>query len=113
MGSTLPMMVYASGRYFSISESLILKSTGMKFSFMPSKKDRDHYLVINADEGEPDEAREAHGGEGRNQGARGRDQILWPGGRPPPPSDPPDSKTKPPGKVSLLPLPRLSSMSPV
>lgn len=28
-------------------------STGMKFSFMPSKKDRDHYLVINADEGEP------------------------------------------------------------
>ena len=28
-------------------------STGMKFSFMPQKKDREHYLVINADEGEP------------------------------------------------------------
>ncbi len=28
-------------------------STGMKWSFMPKKKSREHYLVINADEGEP------------------------------------------------------------
>tara|TARA_B100000989_G_scaffold271490_1_gene228292 strand:- start:3720 stop:4937 length:1218 start_codon:yes stop_codon:yes gene_type:complete len=28
-------------------------STGMKFSFMPKDIKRDHYLVINADEGEP------------------------------------------------------------
>ena len=28
-------------------------STGMKWSFMPKKKIREHYLVINADEGEP------------------------------------------------------------
>ncbi|MDC3091440.1 NADH-quinone oxidoreductase subunit NuoF [Rickettsiales bacterium] len=28
-------------------------STGMKFSFMPQNKVKDHYLVINADEGEP------------------------------------------------------------
>ena len=28
-------------------------STGMKWSFMPQKKAREHYLVINADEGEP------------------------------------------------------------
>ena len=28
-------------------------STGMKWSFMPKKKLREHYLVINADEGEP------------------------------------------------------------
>ena len=28
-------------------------STGMKFSFMPRTLERDHYLVINADEGEP------------------------------------------------------------
>ena len=28
-------------------------STGMKFSFMPKDNKRDHYLVINADEGEP------------------------------------------------------------
>ena len=28
-------------------------STGMKWSFMPKNSNRDHYLVINADEGEP------------------------------------------------------------
>ena len=28
-------------------------STGMKFSFMPKDLNREHYLVINADEGEP------------------------------------------------------------
>ena len=28
-------------------------STGMKFSFMPKDQNRDHYLVINGDEGEP------------------------------------------------------------
>ena len=28
-------------------------STGMKWSFMPKNSSRDHYLVINADEGEP------------------------------------------------------------
>ena len=28
-------------------------STGMKFSFMPKSQVKDHYLVINADEGEP------------------------------------------------------------
>ena len=28
-------------------------STGMKFSFLPKDNKRDHYLVINADEGEP------------------------------------------------------------
>jgi len=28
-------------------------STGMKFSFMPKNQVKDHYLVINADEGEP------------------------------------------------------------
>ncbi|WP_395828857.1 NADH-quinone oxidoreductase subunit NuoF, partial [Elstera sp.] len=28
-------------------------STGMKWSFMPKASDRQHYLVVNADEGEP------------------------------------------------------------
>ena len=28
-------------------------STGMKWSFMPKKSDKPHYLVVNADESEP------------------------------------------------------------
>ena len=28
-------------------------STGMKWDFMPKSRDKQHYLVINADEGEP------------------------------------------------------------
>ncbi len=57
---TLKLIEYGSEKLIGMIKDSGLRgrggagfSTGMKFSFMPQKKEREHYLVINADEGEP------------------------------------------------------------